>query len=58
MKLHSELYRIIGPILVLMLDIFLAFMMICYYTVHLEKQNEYAMGNSINLLVLTYAKTT
>lgn len=39
MKLHSELYTIIGFILVLMLDISLAFMTICYYTVHLEKQN-------------------
>lgn len=38
MMLHSELYTINGFILVLMLDISLAFMIICYYTVYLEKQ--------------------
>lgn len=38
MTLHSELYTINGFILVLMLDVSLAFMIICYCTVHLEKQ--------------------
>lgn len=39
MTLHSELYTINGFILVLEVDISLVFMIICYYTVHLEKQN-------------------